>query len=154
MDNAYHSLPGPAELHLLHLLACFVSFAAYRPSQRKHYPSGRRLLLQVLPGMPRLELSCEALPTTLYQGEIIRVPLVLRNVGLVPAVKLKVAVTHPGVALARGTAAGGSEATVAPGHYMSGSSSSSHSTGWLGPLEAIAGMFHLSHWDVTKMQKL
>jgi hypothetical protein len=85
--------------------------------------------------MPRLELSCEAIPTTLYQGEIVRVPLVLRNVGLVPAVKLKVAVTHPGVALARGTSG-----TSDTGAGLGVSSSSRHSKGWLGPLEAIAGM--------------
>ncbi|WIA33724.1 hypothetical protein OEZ86_006842 [Tetradesmus obliquus] len=76
-----------------------------RPSQRKHYPPSKRLVFHVLRGMPRLALSLDGLPAEAAAGELLRLQVQLRNVGLLPADNLKVAVSSPGVAIAAAAAA-------------------------------------------------
>ncbi|KAI8476140.1 MAG: ER-golgi trafficking TRAPP I complex 85 kDa subunit-domain-containing protein [Monoraphidium minutum] len=86
-----------------------------RPSQRKHYPPHRRLLFRVLPGMPRLSVSLDALPARAFAGELLRVPLTITNVGRLPARALRLAVAAgAGVALAGpcGVGAGASAAEL------------------------------------------
>eukprot|EP00798_Chlamydomonas_sp_ICE-L_P000836 gene836-33567_t len=68
-----------------------------RPGQRKHYPPQRRLLFKVLPAMPRMEASCQALPTTMYAGEIGRAVLNVRNCGSLPLRGLQLVLSHADV---------------------------------------------------------
>jgi hypothetical protein len=82
-----------------------------RPSQRKHYPPRRRLLFHILPGMPRLSISTDQLPSHLFSGELIRIPITIHNIGRLPARNLKLAVEEAaGVAVAGGGAGVGAGA--------------------------------------------
>ncbi|GFR51289.1 hypothetical protein Agub_g13649, partial [Astrephomene gubernaculifera] len=66
-----------------------------RPGQLKHYPPHRRLLFQVVPTMPRLELLADPLPPALYSGELCRVLMRIRNCGGLPLRALALVVGHP-----------------------------------------------------------
>ncbi|KAG2489318.1 hypothetical protein HYH03_012150 [Edaphochlamys debaryana] len=66
-----------------------------RPGQLKHYPPHRRLLFQVVPTMPRLELLADPLPPALYSGELCRVLMRIRNCGGQPLRSLALVVGHP-----------------------------------------------------------
>ncbi|GIL54165.1 hypothetical protein Vafri_9740 [Volvox africanus] len=66
-----------------------------RPGQLKHYPPHRRLLFQVVPAMPRLELISDPLPAALYSGELCRVMMRIRNSGGLPLRSLALVVGHP-----------------------------------------------------------
>ncbi|GIL73935.1 hypothetical protein Vretimale_5119 [Volvox reticuliferus] len=66
-----------------------------RPGQLKHYPPHRRLLFQVVPAMPRLELMSDPLPAALYSGELCRVMMRIRNSGRLPLRALALVVGHP-----------------------------------------------------------
>ncbi|KAG2449122.1 hypothetical protein HYH02_005870 [Chlamydomonas schloesseri] len=66
-----------------------------RPGQLKHYPPHRRLLFQVVPAMPRLELLGDPLPPALYSGELCRVIMRVRNSGGLPLRSLALVVGHP-----------------------------------------------------------
>eukprot|EP00877_Chromochloris_zofingiensis_P003658 jgi/Chrzof1/13293/Cz07g27240.t1 len=72
-----------------------------RHSQQKHYPPARRLYFRIIPGMPRLELSFDDMPTNAFEGELLRVSVTLKNVGQLPAKHLKVALDHADVALVK-----------------------------------------------------
>ncbi|PNW88325.1 hypothetical protein CHLRE_01g024400v5 [Chlamydomonas reinhardtii] len=66
-----------------------------RPGQLKHFPPHRRLLFQVVPAMPRLELLGDPLPPALYSGELCRVLMRIRNSGGLPLRSLALVVGHP-----------------------------------------------------------
>ncbi|GLC57223.1 hypothetical protein PLESTB_001201000 [Pleodorina starrii] len=66
-----------------------------RPGQLKHFPPHRRLLFQVVPTMPRLELLADPLPPALYSGELCRVMMRIRNGGGLPLRSLALVVGHP-----------------------------------------------------------
>ncbi|KXZ49490.1 hypothetical protein GPECTOR_21g716 [Gonium pectorale] len=64
--------------------------------RRRKKPKGtRRLLFQVVPTMPRLELLADPLPPALYSGELCRVIMRVRNVGGLPLRALSLVVGHP-----------------------------------------------------------
>lgn len=52
--------------------ATYRAACTHRPGQLKHFPPHRRLLFQVVPAMPRLELLGDPLPPALYSGELCR----------------------------------------------------------------------------------
>jgi hypothetical protein len=66
--------------------------------------------------MPRLAISLDALPRRAFCGELLRLPVVITNVGRLPARGLRLAVADgAGVAVAGGGGAGSGGVSTAAG---------------------------------------